>query len=133
MTEEDPDLKRSVTVIFLLDDAIDNAEKEIANMEHFGQSPCPALAVFQLQLRAHALDFPERSKRFEDEEKRLNRLYGDPMEREYTLDFEEADQRFKNSLSLWKDIGAGLIDERYAYSLSMQPDRIDFADWGEDK
>jgi len=130
--EGDPDLKRFVTVIFMLDEVVSAAEREIAEMEHFGTTPCPKLASFQLQLRIHSMDFTDRIKDFEEKEKNLNRIYGDPIEREYQLYYEEADQRFKNALQLWKNIGAGLIDGRYAYSSYMSPDFIDFSDWGED-
>ena len=140
MTEEkddvfnihDPELKRPVTVIYLLDQAYRDALNEIAVMEHFGDSPCPALAVFEVQMRSHSIDFPERMAVTEEQEAALDQIYGTQGEREFLMDREEADKRFGNWQSLWKDIGPGTIDEWNAYLPDYAPDRIDFSVWGED-
>ena len=132
--EREPEIKRSVSVIQMVQDWIEKADSEVAESSatNFGKQPYPTLAVIDIILKTLTEDALEKRLRFENIENELNRKYGDPLYKEYDMTYTEASERLHNFLDLWKSSGAGYIDEKYAYYPDMEPDSINFKDWGED-
>lgn len=131
----DPDLVKAVPVIFLLDQWIEKTQEEIASKAwmKFGKDSYPHLSVLRIQLRSHALDFPDKLASYDVEEKKIGDIYGNAIDKKFVLYFKEAESIFKLLLRLWHDIGPGMIDERFAYYEERSPDYVDLVDWGEDK
>lgn len=132
--ETDPDFVRAVPIIFLLDQLIDDTQQEIASNSwmKFGKAIFKKLPVLKINLMAHALDFPSLLEKYNSREKEIDNRYGNAEMKKFVLYFKEAEERFKNLLMLWHDMGMGMIDERFAYYQGHQPDFVDFSEWGED-
>ena len=128
----EPDILRGFSVAEILDSLIENADNENAHFATlgYGKDPRPELCVLQSLIKALAReDYEERLEEYNEKEDKLNKIYGDPVERGYVLDSNEASQRLMNTRFLMKDIGFMKIDEKYAYYAQGDPDTIDFKDW----
>jgi len=136
MEDNDPDQLRSIGgTIYMLQGWIENAQDEVTQKLKYGigKDYFPALCCLNIQLRAYVQDYPEILATFEAEEERLNNLYGgSPVKRKCELYVRESEPRLKNTLRLARDLGPAKIDTKYAYYPDMQPDDIDFSEWGED-
>ena len=132
MSEDEPDILRGFSVAEILDSLIENADNEGAHFATlgYGKDPRPELCVLQSLVKSLSReDYEERLEEFNEKENKLNKMYGDPVEREYMLSSDEALQRLTNTRFLIKDIGFMKIDELYAYYSQGDPDTIDFKDW----
>lgn len=131
---DDPEHLRSFPAIFLLMEWIDEASDEVASRawNKYGHDSYPALAVSQIQARAHAQEFPEKLADFEKTEKELDNLYGNAIQKKYDMTNTEAESRLRNTLSLVRNIGALRIDTINAYYAFKAPDNIDFTGWSDD-
>ena len=137
MTEEDEnrDILRPMSVTTIIDEAVEVMQNEVSEYASTGiglSDPYPRLCIAQIILRSLARDYKDRLDEFEQAESGLNTIYGTPEERGFVLTNNEAEKRLQNTLNLDKEIGHGMIDERFAYYQGMQPDDVDFRDWGED-
>lgn len=111
-----------------MDNWVERAQSEVSNKawHRTGKDRYGALAVLVLQLRSHAMDFPENLKVFEDAENAIDSRYsGNPINRSYVLYAPEAAERLKNALKLAHDIGPLMIDSKYADSIPLSPDEVD--------
>ena len=135
MTEdENPDILRPMTVGTIIDEAVEKMQNEVSEFSSdlTLSDPYPQLCITQIVLRSLARDYKDRLDEFEQAESELNSIYGTPEERGYALTNVEAEKRVLNTLTLDKEMGHGMIDERFAYYEGTQPDNVDFTDWGED-
>lgn len=138
MEDEDssqPDELRAVPVITIFEEWIKNAQDEVAMSSNYGygKQPYPALAIAHIQIRALLSDFTEKVEEFEENERKIDARYGgSPMEKNYEMTYNEAHERVKNLLDLWREGGPGYIDKKYDYYQPMSTDYLDFAEWGED-
>ena len=130
----EPKIKRSVSVIQMVQDWIEKADSEVAESSatNFGKQPYPTVAVIDIILKTLTQDAHETRSQFELIEYELNQKYGNPLYKEYDMTYVEASKRLHNLHDLWKSSGAGYIDEKYAYYPDIEPDSINFEDWGED-
>ncbi len=130
MDDEDPDKLRPTTTIEILTQSITDAQGQIsARTGYRGRDTYPLLAICYIQLRAHGLEYEDRLEEFEVAEQSLDKKYGGTLTaRKYYISWDEADERFKNILVFWRDIGAGWIDKDNYYT-DMSPDTINFAGW----
>lgn len=135
MTEdENPDILRPMTVGTIIDEAVELMQNEVSEFSSdlALSDPYPHLCTTQIILRSLARDYEDRLDEFEQAESELNAIYGTPEERGYHFSNAEAEKRVLNTLNLDKEIGHGMIDQRFAYYEGTQPDNVDFTDWGED-
>ena len=108
MSEDEPDILRGFSVAEILDSLIENADNEGAHFAilGYGKDPRPELCVLQSLVKSLSReDYEERLEEFNEKENKLNKMYGDPIEREYMLSSDEALQRLTNTRFLIKDIG----------------------------
>ena len=137
MTEEDEnrDILRPMSVATIIDESVEVMQSEVSEYASNGlglSDPYPRLCIAQIILRSLARDYKDRLDEFEQAESELNAIYGTPEERGYAFTNSEGEKRLHNTLNLDKEIGHGMIDERFAYYQGSQPDDVDFSDWGED-
>lgn len=131
---EDRDLLRRVSVVEILDQQIEDAQEEVANLSNGWKDPYPNLCLFRITLTALSRDYEDRLEYYKEQEEKLDRIYnGKPEDRNCVMTNDEARERLKNIMFLDKEVGHGKIDEEFAYYQPQQPDSIDFSDWGEDK
>ena len=135
--EEDsqPDKLRAVPVIQIVDDWIKNFHDEIADSANYGygKQPYPCMSIVYILLRTLLSDFKEKIAESEGKEKEIDIRYGgSPLEKNFEMTYQEADERAHNLMKLWRDGGPGYIDKRYDYYQMQSPDYVDFTEWGED-
>jgi hypothetical protein len=130
-----PDELRAVPVITIFEDWIKNAQDEVAMSSNYGygKQPYPAMAIAHIQIRSLLSDFTEKVEEFEENERKIDAKYGgSPLEKNYEMTYNEAYERVKNLLDLWREGGPGYIDKKYDYYQPMSADYLDFVEWGED-
>lgn len=133
--DETPDILRPISVGTIIDEAVEVMQNEVSMYSTYGiglTDPYPRLCIAQIILRSLSRDYKDRLDEFEQRESELNAIYGLPEERNYVLTSEEGGNRMQNTLLLDKEIGHGMIDERFAYYEGTQPDNVEFSDWGEE-
>lgn len=138
MTEEsdEPDIKRAVSAIDILQDWLDKTQNEVAmsSATNFGKQPYPSMAVIHILLRSISMDLTDKIEDFEKEEKNLDKRYGGScLDRNYEFSYAEASERLKNVMNLWEASGPGKIDKKSDYYQGFAPDSIDIDDWGKDE
>ena len=130
-----PDELRAVPVITIFEDWIKNAQDEVAMSSNYGygKQPYPAMAIAHIQIRSLLSDFTEKVEEFEENERKIDAKYGgSPLEKNYEMTYNEAYERMKNLLDLWREGGPGYIDKKSDYYQPMSADYLDFVEWGED-
>ena len=134
--EEQPDQSdqlRSVPTIVLLDEWIENSQMESMEKYEYGITDFyPNLMILSIQVEIHAKDFPDFLKSYMERNKYLDTKYGSAISKKYELYPEEARERLKNILTLARDIGPMMIDEKTAYNKTETPDYIDFSGFEEE-
>lgn len=135
MDEPEPDELIPVPISTIIDEWVAVESQEVAYKSGIGglKNEYPSYAVLRIILTALAIDFPNLLEQYEKKEKELDKLYGDVVERKFNLYTVEADERHKNILLLWHQLGPGRIDTRGAYSTLRPPDNIDFSGWDDNK
>ena len=131
---DEPEELRAVPVISFLDMWIERAQNEVAShVGRIGRHVYSSLAVLCLQLRAHALDFPEALEKYEEDERALDiKYFGSPIEKSLMFSTPEAEERLQHALQFWREIGPGRIDEKNL-GYSGRLDNIEFKDWVDEK
>ena len=130
-----PDKLRAVPVIQIVDEWIKNFHNEVAESANYGygRQPYPCMSIIYTLLLNLLSDLKEVMARFEEREREMNIRYGgSPVEKNFEMTYEEADERAHSLMRLWSDGGPGYIDKRYDYYQVQSPDYIDFSEWGED-
>ena len=130
-----PDKLRAVPVIQIVDEWIKNFHNEVAESANYGygRQPYPCMSIIYTLLLNLLSDLKEVMARFEEREREMNIRYGgSPVEKNFEMTYEEADERAHSLMRLWSDGGPGYIDKRYDYYQIQSPDYIDFSEWGED-
>ena len=130
-----PDKLRAVPVIQIVDEWIKNFHNEVAESANYGygRQPYPCMSIIYTLLLNLLSDLKEVMARFEEREREINIRYGgSPVEKNFEMTYEEADERAHSLMRLWSDGGPGYIDKRYDYYQVQSPDYIDFSEWGED-
>lgn len=129
MDKTEPDILRQMSVQEMMDSLIEESDQEESRytIMGFGSDPRPSLCLLQLLMRALSRDYPDRLEMFEEEEKKLNHEYGDPIKREYVMNNIENSRRMMNTRILMKNVGFIKIDEQSAYWVGSEPDNIDFS------
>ena len=130
-----PDKLRAVPVIQIVDEWIKNFHNEVAESANYGygRQPYPCMSIIYTLLLNLLSDLKEVMSKFEEREREINIRYGgSPVEKNFEMTYEEADERAHSLMRLWSDGGPGYIDKRYDYYQIQSPDYIDFSEWGED-
>ena len=130
-----PDKLRAVPVIQIVDEWIKNFHNEVAESANYGygRQPYPCMSIIYTLLLNLLSDLKEVMSKFEEREREINIRYGgSPVEKNFEMTYEEADERAHSLMRLWSDGGPGYIDKRYDYYQVQSPDYIDFSEWGED-
>jgi hypothetical protein len=128
MDDDIPDGLLPVPISTIIDEWIVTGSEEVARKLGWkGRSIYPSFPVLKIILTTLAVDFPSLLKQYNEKEKLIDAEFGNAISRKFNMYSNEAEERHKNLLTLWNQMGPGKIDTKRAPS--RKKDDIDFSGW----